>query len=63
MFYDSACNLTTVKHAKTGIIFLCIGDTQWCIYNTQSKSDKLFDTQSSVLQADWLILENNEKRR
>ena len=27
----------------------------------QSKSDWLFNTQSSVLQADWSILENNEK--
>ena len=31
------------------------------LYNTQSISDWLFNTQSRVLQADWLILENNEK--
>ena len=31
------------------------------IYNTQSKSDWLLNTQSKVLQADWLILENNKK--
>ena len=30
-------------------------------YDTQSKSDSLFNTQSRILQADWLILENNEK--
>ena len=29
--------------------------------NTQSKSDCLFNTQAIVLQAYWLILENNEK--
>ena len=32
-----------------------------CLYATQSKSEWLFNTQSRVLQADWLILENNEK--
>ena len=26
-----------------------------------SNSDRLFNTQSKVLQADWLMLENNEK--
>ena len=30
-------------------------------YNTQSKSDWLFNSQSRVLQADWLIFENNEE--
>ena len=30
-------------------------------YNTQSKSDWLFNTQSRVLQVDWFISENNEK--
>ena len=29
--------------------------------NTQPKSDWLLNTQSRVLQADWLMLENNEK--
>ena len=28
-------------------------------HNTQSKSDWLVNTKSRVLQADWLILENN----
>ena len=36
-----------------GIIFCCIANSQWCIYNTQSKSDWLFNTQSRVLQANW----------
>ena len=31
------------------------------MYNTQSKSDWLFSTQSRALQADWLVFENNEK--
>ena len=44
-----------------GIIFYCIGNSQWCIYNTQSKPEWLFNTQSRVQQADWLILEKNEQ--
>ena len=39
-----------------GIILYCIGNSQWCIYNTQSKSDWLFNTQSRVLQGDWVML-------
>ena len=31
------------------------------IYATQSNFDWLFITQSTVRQADWLILENDEK--
>ena len=31
------------------------------MYNTHSKYDWLFNTKSRVLQADWLILENDEK--
>ena len=31
------------------------------MYNTKSKSDWLLNSQSRVQQADWLILENNEK--
>ena len=42
-------------------IVSCIGNSQYCIYKTQSKSDWLFNTQSRVLQADRLILENNGK--
>mgnify|MGYP001791735232 CR=1 FL=1 len=30
-------------------------------YNTQSKSDSLFNAHSRVLQSDQLILENDEK--
>ena len=29
-------------------------------YDTHLKSDWLFNTQTRVLQADWLTLENNE---
>ena len=50
-----------IGHANIGIIFLCIGNPQWCLYNNQSKSDWLFNTKSRVLQADLMILENNEK--
>ena len=39
------------------IIFYCIGNSPWCIY----KGDWLFNTQSRILQADWLELENYEK--
>ena len=31
------------------------------LYNTQSNSDWLFNTWPIVLQADWMILENNER--
>ena len=51
-------------HVNIRIIFYCIGNSQRCIYNTQSKSDRLFNTRirsTTVLQADWLIMENNEK--
>ena len=44
-----------------GIIVYCVGNSQSCIYSTQLKSDWLFNTKSRVLQADWLIVENNEK--
>ena len=49
-----------IGDVNIGIIFYWIGNSQWCIYNTQSKSH-WFNTQSRVLQANWLILENNEK--
>ena len=55
-------------------MFLRIGNSQWHLYNTQSKSDWLINTpsralqtdwlintQSRVLQADWIISEINEK--
>ena len=48
-------------HVNIGIIFCRIANSQWCIYNTQSKSDWMFNTLSRVLHADWLVLENNEK--
>ena len=38
-----------------------VGNSHLCLYNTQSNSDWLFTARSRVLQADWLILENNEK--
>ena len=60
-FFRKMAQLPTIGNVNIGIIFYCIGHSQWCIYNTQSKSDWLFDTQSRVLQADWLILKNNEK--
>ena len=53
--------LKAIGYVNIGIIFYRIGNSQSCIYNTQSKSDWLFNTQSRALQADWLILENNEK--
>ena len=49
-----------MEHVKIGIIFYCIGNSKWWVYNTQLKSDWLFNTQSRVLQVDWLIFENDE---
>ena len=40
---------------------LMYGNTQYCLYNTQSKADWLLNTQPRVLLADWLIFENEEK--
>ena len=50
-----SCDKTLIGHVNIGIIFLL------CLCNTQSKSDLMFNTQSKVLQADRLRLENNEK--
>ena len=52
-----------LAYVTIGIIFLCIGNSQWCVYNTQSKSDWPFNTQSRDLQGDWLILKNNGRRQ
>ena len=43
------------------MIILGIGNPQWWWCNIQSKSYWLPNTQSIVLLADWLILENSEK--
>ena len=55
--------LDFLGHVNTGIIFLCIGNSESCLHNTQSKSDWPFTTQSRlrVLQSDWLKLETDEK--
>ena len=45
-----------IEHANIGII-LCIKNSQLCLYNTWSKSYRLFNTKS---RDDWLILENIE---
>ena len=47
------------EHVNIGIIFSFIGNSQWWLYATQSKSDWPFNTQSKVLQDDRLILEND----
>ena len=53
--------MTWIGHLNMGIIFYCIWNSHWCIYNTQSKSDWFFNTLSRVLQANWLIFEDDEK--
>ena len=60
LFLSKWCTYLAIGHVNFGIIFYCIGNSQWCIYDTQSKSDWLFNTMSRKLQADWLIMENNE---
>ena len=57
LLWQSMC-ITIGPNINIGIIFYCIGYSQWCIYNIQSESDWLFNTLSRVLQADMLILEN-----
>ena len=69
---ESGCTCTTVKEAaKMGpwsqaacshvILALKTGNSQWCLYNPQSESDWLFNTQSRVLEVYWLVLGNSEK--
>ena len=43
------------------MVLLCVGNSQWCSYNTLSKSDWLLNSQLGVLQAEWLIFERKEK--
>ena len=52
-----------ISRNKDALELYCIGNSQWCrpTYNTQSLSDQLVNIQSRVLQADWFILENDEK--
>ena len=53
--------MVEIGHVNIGIIFLCIGKSQWWLYNILSiPSNWLFDTQSRVLQACWSIFKNNE---
>ena len=52
---------SSTGHVDIGILFYFIGITQSCIIYSQLKSDWLFNTQSNVLQADWLIVESKEK--
>ena len=41
-----------IGHVNIGIIFYCIGDSQWCIFNTQSRSNWYLDTQYCKLDVD-----------
>ena len=53
--------MVEIGHVNIGIIFFCIGKSQWWLYNTLSiPSHWLFNTQSRVLQAYWSMFENNE---
>ena len=52
---------TIRQRVSFGNIFLCNANSQWCLDNTPSKPDWLFNTQSRILQAELLILENSEK--
>ena len=49
------------QYINIGIIIYCIGNSQWCISNTQSKFDWLSSLCQSALLADGLIFENNEE--
>ena len=48
--------VATKEHDKIKVIFLCTGNSQWSSNNTQSESDWQFNTQSTVQQADGLML-------
>ena len=51
----------STQKCKQRMIFICIGISKWYLCNTKSKSNWLFNTQSRVMQIDWLLLEDNEK--
>ena len=59
---ECQCNqeVYSLVQVSIGIIFLSIENSQWCLYNIQLNSDWnsdwLFNTQSRVLKAHWLIL-------
>ena len=46
-----------IGHVSIGISFLCIGKLPMMLIQNSVKSDWLFNTQSRVLQFDWLIWE------
>ena len=48
-------------HVDIGVIFFYNVNLHCWMYSTQSNADWLSINQSRVLQADWLILENNDK--
>ena len=51
-----------IGHVNIGIIPLCMENSQGWLYETQSKSDWLSNTQSRVLQTDSLILSNMSRQ-
>ena len=54
------CIKLTWHQYNIEVIIFFIRNSQVCLYVTQSNSDRLFITQSTVLQADWLILGDKE---
>ena len=59
--FEKTCYFFLIGHVNIGIIFYLVGNFQSCINKTRSISNWLSKTQSNVLQADWLMLKNNEK--
>ena len=61
IWFSFLCFIFPTRACQSWNCLFCIGNSQLCLYDSHSKSDWLFNTQSRVLQADWLMLENDEK--
>ena len=61
IWFSLLCFIFSTRACQRWNCLFCIGNSQLCLYDSQSKSDWLFNTQSRVLQAGWLMMENDEK--
>ena len=64
-FKNSYIGMITHKFVNSACLhwsgFLFNGYSRWYLYAAQSNSDWLFIIQSSILQADWIVLKSSEK--
>ena len=51
----------TIGHVNIGIIWSCIGNSQWCITTLSRNLIGCSTLRLEYLQADWFLVQNNEK--